>query len=112
MKKVNNRIIIPVSLFLIAAMIGIVVMDLLYKFGNYDTPFMLEFVLYLLYTFLRRSTSKLTFIVVILFIVSMGISYITAGSTRLTERFGEWFYLYFIFGLIQYGREFWLTKNI
>lgn len=110
MKK--NKILHILSWILVFLMIFIVITDLRYKFGNYDTPFMLEFVLYVLYVFIKRTASKLSFGIVLLFILSMGVSYMLFGSARLTERMGEWFYLYFLFGLLQYSKEIWLTKKL
>lgn len=89
---------------IIAILIGA---DLMGKFGNSDTAFAAAMSLYILYTFRKRLPSSVTFSIVILFVIGMGISYMMQGSERLTERFGEWFYLFFLFGLVQYFYETW-----
>lgn len=79
--------------------------DLNYQFGNYDTPFLWAFSVYFLWVLIFRITSRVTFFIILVLVVGMGISFVQNGSIRFTERIGEWLYLFFIFGLIQYFRE-------
>ena len=37
----------------------------------------------------------------------MGLSYVKTGSGEVTERMGEWFYLFFLAGIIHYSKEAW-----
>lgn len=104
----KNRLAVS-GIILFVPMIGIVVADLLYKFGNYDTPFLLALCIYALFYFIQKSSSRLTFGIVLILVLCMAMSYIVFGEYRLTERIGEWFYLFFVFGLIQYIREAWQT---
>lgn len=102
--KNRNKIIFP-SLLLIPAMACVIYMDLAGTFGYTDLPFLLAFALYIVFVLIQQSQSRLTFVIAILLLIYTGLSYVPAGAAVLTERFGEWFYLYFVFGLIQYCRE-------
>jgi hypothetical protein len=57
---------------------------------------------------IQHRLSKLSFVIAVFFLISMGLSYTKTGPGVITERMGEWFYLFFIFGLIQYAKEAWL----
>jgi hypothetical protein len=104
MQKRNNYFIVftVVTVLFLAAIFSA---DLLYKFGNYDTPFILAFVSYILYLIVTKSTSRKTFIIVLFLIICMGCCYMLTGPSRLTERIGQWFYHFFVLGMIQYVRE-------
>lgn len=99
-----------ISLMLIIGIAIMIIADLRYSFGNYDTAFVTVLLLDILYLFIHRST-KFNVLLAVLLVVGMSISYIHSGSIRLTERMGEWFYIFFVFGLIQYGKETFFGKN-
>jgi hypothetical protein len=102
-----KKIIAPI---LILSMIAIFFSDLMYKFGNYDTPYLFVFTLYTIWILIFRFTSRLTFFIVLTLVVCMSVSYVQNGSIRLTERIGEWLYLFFLFGLAQYFKEIFHEK--
>jgi hypothetical protein len=71
-------------------------------FFNYsDAPFMIVFFLYVLFLFIQKGTGKISFGIALFILVFMGLSYIPTGASFITERIGEWFYLFFSMGLIQ-----------
>jgi EamA domain-containing membrane protein RarD len=82
-----------------------ILLDLKYKFGNFDTPFFLVFGIYLLATWVMKLTHRCTFIIDMILLLLMGVFYIYTGPVRLTERAGEWWFLFFVCGLVQYGWE-------
>lgn len=86
-------------------------MDLATTFSYSDLPFVLAFVMYILFVVIQRSSSRGTFIMVLYLLILMGLSYVKTGPGAITERFGEWFYLFFVFGLIQYIKEAWTNKT-
>lgn len=98
------------SVFIVILLITVFGADLFYAFGNYDTPFVLAILFYLLYIWIQRSASRLTFTIVLFLIIGMGFSYMFRGPDRLTERIGQWFYLFFVLGLFQYTKEAAITK--
>ena len=87
----------------------IVFLDLAGTFSFSDIPFIVVFVLYFIFRLIQNSPSKVSFVITIYFLMAMGLSYIKTGPGSITERMGEWFYLFFIVGLIQYLRE--IKKN-
>ncbi|EKD67865.1 MAG: hypothetical protein ACD_48C00176G0001 [uncultured bacterium] len=109
--KNRNKLIFP-SLFLIPAIAGILCMDLAGIFNYTDNPFFFVFAVYVIFVFIQRSQSRFTFSIAMLLLIYMGLSYIPAAASRATERFGEWFYLFFVFGLIQYGREIYIRRKL
>lgn len=108
MKKRNDASIIG-SFILIAMLAGIIEVDLLGVFDYSDIPFLLVIVLYVGILYIQRASSKLSFILSLSCLVFMELSYIPTGASRVTERFGEWFYLFFVFGLIHYMKEVFST---
>jgi hypothetical protein len=108
MKRKNSLILL--SLFLFPMIAGVVLFDLAGGFNFSDLPFLLAFLLYGIFVLFQRSGSKVAFGLALLFLIYTGLSYVPAGTARTTERFGEWFYLFFVFGLIQYAVE--LRKDI
>jgi len=90
---------------LLCIIVGIIAADLFYTFGNYDTPFVIAFSIYVLSVMVRRVSSRTAFTIALFFVVLMSYFYMRQGSVRLSERLGEWFYLFFISGLIHYGLE-------
>lgn len=105
--KNRNKIIFP-SLFLVPLVAGIIFLDLAGTFNYSDLPFLFAFVIYFVFVFIQRVQSKATFSVALLLLIYMGLSYIPAGPSRVTERFGEWFFLFFVYGLIQYVKDIWI----
>lgn len=99
------------SLFLIPLIFGIIFVDVASTFGYSDVPFVLGFFVYLLFVFIQRSTSKQAFALSLFFLLWMGLSYVPTGPGMVTERIGEWFYLFFIFGIGQYSIESWNQKS-
>jgi hypothetical protein len=106
----RNRWLIYLSLLIIPIIIGIYCLDIIGNYSFSDTPFAIALVLYLIFTFIQRPSCKYAFGMSLLFLIVMGISYIPTGEGKMTERTGEWFYLFFVFGLIQYIREAWKEK--
>ena len=104
--KIINKLIFP-SLLIIPFMFGIIFIDLVGTFFFSDVPFALVLALYLIFVLIQRAKSRTTFVFVLFFIIWMGLSYIPTGAGQTTERVGEWFYLFFVFGLIQYAIESW-----
>jgi hypothetical protein len=98
-------------LLLVPAIAGILFMDLAGAFNYTDFPFLIAFVIYAVFVFIQRVQSKATFSVALLLLIYMGLSYIPAGASPTTERFGEWFYLFLVFGLIQYFIEIFHGKK-
>jgi hypothetical protein len=101
----RNNIIQIFSFLLLPILIGIMLKDLMYTFGNYDTPFIVGIGIYFVFCLIAHASSRWTFGLVSLLVVCMGISYMIMGPYRRTERLGEWVYLFFVFGLIQYTIE-------
>jgi len=93
------------TLFFIPLIFAIVFADLAGVFSYTDMPFFLVFLLFIAYVITQKSTSKAAFLFSLFFLVWMWLSYIPTGAGKVTERIGEWFYLFFVFGLIQYGYE-------
>lgn len=95
--------------YLLAIILGVistfVYFDLRYAFGNYDTPFFIACGMYVFSIVLLRLTSRLTIGIVVLLITSMAIHYMLYGPVRLTERLGEWFFLFLCIGIVQYSFE-------
>ncbi len=90
----------------------IFILDMLYLFGNHDNPFIISAMLYIFLVMYKKISSKATFFFVLFFLFFMGASYIYRGPFRTTERIGEWFYIFFLIGMIQYAYEsFFLYKN-
>lgn len=100
----RHRLIFP-SLVLIPVIAGVLFADIAVAFNYSDLPFLIAFVIYTVFILIQRSRSSLTFSIAMLLLIYMGLSYIPTGASRVTERFGEWFYLFFLFGLIQYAIE-------
>jgi len=94
--------------FVILFLVFVIIFVDLSGFFNYsDMPFLIGFCFYFLFLFIQKATSKTSFIMTLFLLVYMGISYIPTGAGRITERIGEWFYLFFVAGLIQYTKEAW-----
>lgn len=104
----NSKMVKTSALLLLSVVVGIIVADLFGRFGISDLPFILAFGAYTVLIILRRIHHGATIAVASLFVALMGASYIIQGASGLTERMGEWFYLFFIFSLIQYAKEAWL----
>ncbi len=101
----RHNLAIAISIMVTLFITGVIVADFFYKFGNGDLPFLLVFVPYTVLCVIQRKSSRLTFEIVLLLVLFMAYSYIVNGEFRLTERIGEWFYLFLVFGLVQYMRE-------
>jgi hypothetical protein len=106
----RNKWAIIFSLLLVPAAAAVVILDLAGVFGYSDLPFLLVFFPYFLFMFIQRTGSRCTFAVALCMLLYMGLSYVPTGAGPITERFGEWFYVFFVFGLIQYSREAWQGK--
>lgn len=110
MEKINYLIVF--SYFLFLAIFGLVSLDLAGAFSYSDVPFLSAFLLYVLFLFIQKGGSKTSFTLALIFLVIMGFSYIPTGAGRITERIGEWFYLFFLFGLIQSGVSIFHFKKL
>ena len=106
----RSRLLIIGSLCLIFIISGIVLLDLAGTFSFSDLPFALVFSLFLLFMLVQKGTSKVPFVIALYFLITMGLSYIQTGTGQITERLGEWFYLVFLVGVIQYAKEAWSMK--
>lgn len=93
------------SSFIIPTIFGIVFADIAGLFSQTDLPFVLAFLLYLLFVFTQKSSSRVSFGFAMFFLIWMGLSYIPTGPSGVTERIGEWFFLSFVLGLLHYGYE-------
>lgn len=93
------------SSFLIPIIFGIVFADVAGTFSQSDLAFVLGLFFYFLFVFLQKSSSKTAFGFALFFLIWMGLSYVPTGAGVVTERMGEWFFLFFLLGLIQYFRE-------
>lgn len=100
-----NKVFIGISLLIIPVLFGIFFADLSGIFDYTDTPFGLAFLLYGVFIQIQREKSRITFVFALFFLILMGLSYVPTGAGKITERMGEWFYLFFVFGLVQYVRE-------
>jgi len=107
----KNNILILYSLFLIPLIAVVLFLDLSAVFNYSDTPFIIGFLLYGIIAIIQKSSSKMTFSLIFALLLYMGISYLPTGPSRTTERIGEWFYVFFVFGLIQYIQEVWFPKK-
>jgi hypothetical protein len=106
---VKNKF-IYISFFLVPCIAGILLLDLAGVFNYGDIPFVLAFILYGLFVIIQRSSSNVTFRIALTLLLYVCLSYIPSGASQITERFGEWFYLSFFFGLAQYIVETWDNK--
>ena len=95
------------SFMLIPLLFGVVFIDLAAIFSFSDLPFLFSVILYVLFFVIQRSSSRAPLFVSLYFLAVMGLSYITTGTGRTTERLGEWFYIFFLIGLGQYIKESW-----
>lgn len=110
MKK-RNKFVILFSLALVPLIFGILFVDLAGTFSYSDLPFVLAFAIYILFVVIQRSSSRATFVMTLYLLILMGLSYVQTGPDAITERFGEWFYLFLAFGLVQYTKELWTNKT-
>ena len=106
-----NRMFITLSMFIIPLIFGIVFIDLAGTFSYSDFAFGLALLLYAIFLFIQRSTSRATFLLAIFFLIWMGLSYVPTGAGTVTERIGEWFYIFYVVGLIQYLKEVYESKG-
>jgi len=105
----NNTFLLVFSYMLLPLLFGVVFLDFAGIFGYSDFAFVCAFSLYILFFVIQKGTSRTSFILSLFFLIIMGLSYIPTGFGSLTERMGEWFYLFFVFGLLQYTKEAWHT---
>jgi len=101
----RHKLVIIGSFLLIPVIAGIALLDLAGIFSFTDFPFLLALLLLFLFIFIQKSTSRVTFIVALYFLILMGLSYIPTSTSLITERLGEWFYLFFFISIIQYLME-------
>ncbi|MBU2544293.1 hypothetical protein KJ618_02385 [Patescibacteria group bacterium] len=101
----RNKFIILFSYFLFLVMVGVVFADLGSAFSFSDLPFVLVFSVFFVFMIIQRGTSKIVFVSASYFLITMGLSYVRTGSSVITERLGEWFYLFFLVGILQYTKE-------
>jgi hypothetical protein len=109
MKK--SKKILLFSYSLIFALAVVLAIDLAGMFSYSDAPFVIAFMLYGLFVVIQKVSSKMTFFIAVILLFYMGLSYIPTGSSVATERFGEWFFLSFAFGLAQYIKESWSERR-
>jgi len=103
MRRRNYSILFSFLLFLMVFLT--IFIDFAGFFNYSDVPFLIGFSLYFLFLFIQKGTGKPSFGITLFLLVFMGLSYIPTGAGRITERIGEWFYLFFLVGIIQYMRE-------
>jgi hypothetical protein len=95
-------------LFSYVLLIGIVAVSLVDVLGTFlykDWIILVVIFLYLLFTRIQRSTSRLSFSICIFYLLWMGLQYIPTGASSETERIGVWFYIFLFISIIGYGRE-------
>lgn len=107
----NRKYLLLFSYFLLFTIFGMLFLDLAGVFSYTDLPFLISFFLYFLFLVIQKATSKTSFVIAIFLLVYMGLSYIPTGAGRVTERIGEWFYLFLVVGLIQYTNEAWTQEE-
>lgn len=98
----KNKIVSLLSIVSLLAITVVIVADLMYKFGNYDTAFVLAVGCYCLFSFLKKAGHVPAFIIVLVLLTILSLFYIQYGPVRITERTAEWLYIFFIVGLVQY----------
>lgn len=77
-----------------------------YGFNIYsDSRLVLLLLLYWFYIRLNNVRSKTTFLLTLIFLVVMFISFLAKGANAQTERIAVWFYLLLAFGIIQQWQE-------
>lgn len=103
MKRTKGLIVFSFLLF--SSIFGIIFIDLAGVFSFSDIPFFLSIILITFFFVIQRFSSKMPFLLSLYFLIIMGLSYIISGVGYITERLGEWFYIYFLIGLIQYTVE-------
>lgn len=86
--------------------IPIVFADIAAFFSYSDAPFILGFLIAL-----KTIGRKTAFVFSFFLLLWMGFSYIPTGASAVTERIGEWFYLFFVYGLIQYAYEMYRLRK-
>lgn len=101
----HHKAIIIFSFFLVPILFGIFFMDLGGIFNYSDLPFFIVFLLYFLFLFLQKGRSVISFSIVLFLLIYMGLSYIPTGGGKITERIGEWFFLFLFIGVLQQGVE-------
>lgn len=106
----RHKFFIILSLLLIPVIIGTYCFDILGGFNFADKAFGIALAIYIIFIFIQQSSSKFTFVISLFFLVIMGLFYIPSGVVQRTERMGEWFYVFFVFGLIQSVIELWFEK--
>ncbi len=99
------------SLFLLLAIPAVVFMDIAGTFSFTDRAFLFGFSVYALFVLIQKTGSRASFGISFTLLFWMGLSYIPTGASIVTERIGEWFFLFFLFGLIQYTKEVWFLKT-
>jgi 2-polyprenyl-3-methyl-5-hydroxy-6-metoxy-1,4-benzoquinol methylase len=96
-----NKTLIFFSWTLIPFFLGILFLDLAGSFSYSDWAFGLGFGIYSVIVLIQNASSEVTFTIALLLVLFMGLSYVPTGASVITERLGEWFYLFFVFGLLQ-----------
>lgn len=93
-------------IFFMAAMM-VFFLDIGGVFAYNDPAFFLFFLCYGFFTFLNKPGSTFSFILSFWFLFLMSLSFIPTSVGRTTERFGEWFFLMFLFSLLYRIKELW-----
>lgn len=106
----RSKWLIFVSFVIILSIFGIVFLDLADVFSFSDLPFLLILVLYCLFVLIQRCSSRSGFLISLYFLICMGLSNSTTGASRITERMGEWFYIFFLIALVHFTKDAW--KNV
>lgn len=96
-----NRFLIIGSLFCIFLIFCIVFIDLAGVFNYSDLPFVLSMLLYIVFFLIQKASGKTLFVLALYFLIIMGLSYIKTGPSLISERLGEWFYIFFLAGIMQ-----------
>jgi hypothetical protein len=99
MKKTANSILF--SFFIIFLIFAVVYADVGGWFGFADVSFAIVLFLYVLYVYIQNTKSSTTFAFSLFFLVWMGLSYAPTGAGIVTERIGEWFYIFFLLACVQ-----------
>lgn len=96
------------AILVIAALIAI---DVTEAFTFSDVPFLIGFVIYTIAVRKAHADFRWSFGITCLLLLLAWCFYIPTGAGIVTERLAVWFYLFFLYGLIQYWIRVWKAGN-
>jgi len=108
----KHNIPVLISYVCVTVVCSIVFADLAGIFGFSDFAFLFGLLFWCIALLLQKGKSRASFVVSLFLLFFMGLSYIPTGAGPITERIGEWFYLFFVCGLVQYTKEAWYKTSV